>query len=435
MSIAESSNTKEWREYTINTSPIGKGMYSKVYYGYHRETGKEIALKKIFFNQLQNKIKDRIITEINILQRLNHSNIIKLYDYKFDGEYILLVMEYCNGGDLKKWMERSHTEEEIVSIFKQILYSISHLHINGIMHRDIKPENIIFHNDEIKICDFGFSTIIKDNTELFDTMCGTPLYMSPEILFLQKYNIYSEIWSLGILFYTILFKRHPFGDLENIEDYRNKIREKFIIEFNTKDIEYKEESILKIIEITKDMLSYESNNRPSVNDIYSQVYENDELIRDIRPTIGAISCNNFIDVNGRLVSPFGSYNSPIVGPDNSPASPALFNPNNTPYRKSSSFDRYSYKRIEDLEESLALVGEKVNKLEGLLSYETIELNKKDVKNAMNVMSDIREFELDEEYFYKKEEISGLSSISKPIKIKNSNSSFVGTIYNFIAKSF
>ena len=135
------TETKEWREYTINISPIGKGMYSKVYYGVHRETGREIALKKIFFNQLQNKIKDRVITEINILQRLNHKNVIKLYDYKFDGEYILLIMEYCNGGDLKKWMRKSNNEEEIFKVLRQIICSIEYLHKNGVMNRYIKTEN------------------------------------------------------------------------------------------------------------------------------------------------------------------------------------------------------------------------------------------------------------------------------------------------------
>lgn len=429
--MLSNKETKEWREYTLNSSPIGKGMYSKVYYGVHRETGREIALKKIFFNQLQNKIKDRIITEINILQRLDHKNIIKLYDYKFDGEYILLIMEYCNGGDLKKWMKNSNNEEEILKVLRQIISSIEYLHKNGVMHRDIKPENIIFHNNEIKICDFGFSTLIKDNTELFDTMCGTPLYMSPEILFLQKYNIYSEIWSLGVLFYTILFKKHPFGDLENIEDYRNKIREKFIIEFNEKDTEYKEESILKIIQTTKNMLSYDYNNRPSIHHIHSFI--NNDEIRENNPYIGPILCNNFIDVNGRLVSPFGSYNSPVIGPVNSPSSPVLFNPNNTPYRKSSSFDIHLSKRIEDLEE-------KVNKIETLVSSSSPKPTKDKDENNIDM------FELNEEYFYKKEEDNELyeeeslskSNKSKPIKIKNfnqSNSSFVGSIYNFIAKSF
>jgi hypothetical protein len=249
--------------------------------------------------------------------------------------------------------------------------------------------------------------------------------MSPEILFLQKYNIYSEIWSLGILFYNILFKRHPFGELENIEDYRNKIREKFIIEFNEKDTEYKEESIIKIIETTKNMLSYDYNNRPSINHIHSFI--NNDEIRENNSYIGPILCNNFIDVNGRLVSPFGSYNSPVIGPTNSPSSPVLFNPNNTPYRKSSSFDIYFSKRIEDLEE-------KVNKIETLISSPKPDKDKDEHNIDM--------FELNEEYFYKKDRESYkedvFGKISKPIKIKNSNrsnSSFVGSIYNFIAKSF
>ena len=88
-------DTYEWNNYIIEKKSIGRGSFSKVYYGYHKDTKIEIALKKILFTALQNAIKDKVISEINILQKMDHLHIIKLYEYKFDGDYILLVTEYC----------------------------------------------------------------------------------------------------------------------------------------------------------------------------------------------------------------------------------------------------------------------------------------------------------------------------------------------------
>jgi serine/threonine protein kinase len=115
----------EWNDYIIYKNAIGRGMYSKVYYGYNKTTKLEIALKKILFSKLHNNIKDRIISEINILQRINHDNVIKLYDYKFDGDYILLITEYCKHGDISIWMNKDHTYAEIIKVIKQNLYRYS----------------------------------------------------------------------------------------------------------------------------------------------------------------------------------------------------------------------------------------------------------------------------------------------------------------------
>ena len=75
--------TYEWNNYIIEKKAIGRGSFSKVYYGYHKDTKVEIALKRILFTALQNSIKDKVISEINILQKMNHLHIIKLYEYKF----------------------------------------------------------------------------------------------------------------------------------------------------------------------------------------------------------------------------------------------------------------------------------------------------------------------------------------------------------------
>ena len=100
-------NSLEWNNYIINRKSIGKGSYSKVYQGYHKETKVEIAMKKILFNKLQSNVKDKVISEINILQKMNHINIMKLYEYKFDGDYIVLITEFCKDGDIGNWMKKT----------------------------------------------------------------------------------------------------------------------------------------------------------------------------------------------------------------------------------------------------------------------------------------------------------------------------------------
>jgi len=259
----------EWNNYFIHKKSIGSGMYSNVFYGYHKETLVEVAIKKILFNKLHDHVKDKVISEINILQKLNHHNIIKLYEYKFDGKYIILITEYCKDKDLSIWMNQPHTKEEITSIITQIICGITYLHNNNILHRDIKPENILLHDNIIKICDFGFSITIKDNLQMCNTICGTPLFMSPEILSLHPYTIKSEIWSLGILFYMILYHIHPFGTLQNIEDYRLKIKN---------NIDYPSINDMNhIISLIKKMLTYNPSDRPDIIKISTILVNEDEI--------------------------------------------------------------------------------------------------------------------------------------------------------------
>jgi serine/threonine protein kinase len=249
--------TFEWNNYLLKKDPIGRGAYAKVYYGYHKETKTEIALKKILFNKLPPNVKDKVVSEIHILQCMKHKHIIGLYEYRFDGDYLLLVTEYCKDGDLEAWMKKEHDMNERMDIMGQIIQGMDYLHQNGILHRDIKPKNILLHEGVIKICDFGFSTMIKEYNQLFNTICGTPLYMSPELLFMQPYTMKSDIWALGILFYVIIYKRHPFGKLINMDDYRLKI--KFPIHYPFIDTLDK-----PIIDVMKQMLSYQPENRPDV---------------------------------------------------------------------------------------------------------------------------------------------------------------------------
>ena len=256
-------STFEWNNYIIRRPAIGKGSFSKVYSGYHKETKLDIALKKIEFSKLHSCIKDKVISEINILQNMNHNNIIKLYEYKFDGDYLVLITEYCKDKDLDDWVIKNNSTNNIIDTIQQIVCGIEYMHSNNILHRDIKPQNILLHNNIIKICDFGFSTIIKESNMMFNTICGTPLFMSPELLFLKPYTIKSDIWALGVLFYIIIYKVHPFGKLTSLDDYRNKI--------NMKINYYPVEGLNNIIDIIKLMLQYNMEARPDIMTINSML--------------------------------------------------------------------------------------------------------------------------------------------------------------------
>jgi serine/threonine protein kinase len=259
----------EWNGYHITRKYIGKGSFAKVYYGINIKTKQEVAIKKISFNQLPDNIKDKTLLEIKILENFSHPNIIKLYEYKFELNHLFLIMEYCNCGNLSTWINKSKTSEEIFNVIKQIMEGINYLHINKIIHRDIKPENILLHNSIIKICDFGFSLTFNNYFSVFQTICGTPMYMSPEIINMQKYTIKSEIWSLGILFYNIFFNQHPYGILSNISEYKTKLK----IPINLKTINIFNDTYCNYIfnELITKMLSLIPNLRPSSDIILNEI--------------------------------------------------------------------------------------------------------------------------------------------------------------------
>ena len=259
----------EWNGYNINRKYIGKGSFAKVYYGINIKTKQEVAIKKISYNGLTEKMKSKTLLEINILKNTDHPNIVKLYEYKFEENYLFLILEYCNNGDLFDWINKTKQCEETFNVIKQILEGMNYLHQNKIIHRDIKPQNILLHNSIIKICDFGFSQYFNNQLSLFRTVCGTPLYMSPEIINLQDYTIKSEIWSLGILFYNIFFNEHPYGELLSVVDYRNKLTNPA----NLKNINIFNDTYCNYIfnNIINSMLCINPNLRPTTETILNEI--------------------------------------------------------------------------------------------------------------------------------------------------------------------
>ena len=234
--------------YFYENNFIGKGTFSKVYIGYNKDNPNEkVAIKKIYKKD-DAKYKKYIEKEIEIMYKLNHKNIIKLYETIYTEQYIFLILELCNT-DLYKFIQNNElNEENIQYIIKQIVEAIKYIMDNNIVHRDLKPHNILINkNLDIKLADFGFAREFKD-TLLSDTICGSPLYMAPEILNNQKYNIKSDIWSLGIIMYEMVMKNHPFKT-NNMKDLIEKINNKKPIIVNVNVSENCKNLIYKLLEI------------------------------------------------------------------------------------------------------------------------------------------------------------------------------------------
>jgi len=188
-------------------------------------------MKKIIVTRLSAKEKENALNEIRILASINHPNIISYKDAFYDNEQhsLYIIMEFADDKDLDfKVSERCKTkkyfaEDEIVSIFKNIVLGLKTLHDKKIMHRDLKLANIfLFKNGGVKIGDLNVSKILKKG--LLNTQTGTPYYASPEIWNNKPYDFKSDIWSLGCLLYEFITFNPPFkgSDMKEVFELVNK---------------------------------------------------------------------------------------------------------------------------------------------------------------------------------------------------------------------
>jgi serine/threonine protein kinase len=250
-----------WKNYNIQKKYIGKGSFSKVYKAFNTKNNQFYAIKKMNFSEFSSTLKKRIHNELFILQNISNENIIQFVDFEYEDKFLFIIFELCDS-DISTWIGNIHNEDILKNNFLQIVKGIDYIHSKNILHRDIKPENILLKNNIPKICDFGFSAIIKDELTMNNTICGTPLYMSPETLFFKPYSKKSDIWSLGILFYFIAYGKHPYGVVNSIEEYKNKIKFE-IIKF--KDRNYSD----LFVDLISNMLKIKESDRYSIQDVYN----------------------------------------------------------------------------------------------------------------------------------------------------------------------
>ena len=205
------------------TKELGKGSYATVKLALHRYNKNKYAIKIYSKESLIDPQKRSTVkNEINILKQLDNVNIMKLYEVIDSPKYLYLVMEYINGISLLETLKQDKKhyfeEERAIKIFIQVVKGMIYCQKKNICHRDIKLENILLVKDDVvKIIDFGFA--VKTTKETYQRLfCGTPSYMAPEIVNKEKYIAqYSDIWSLGVLFYAMIYGRFPFRAREQDE--------------------------------------------------------------------------------------------------------------------------------------------------------------------------------------------------------------------------
>ncbi|KAF4086028.1 hypothetical protein AMELA_G00101480 [Ameiurus melas] len=200
---------------------IGHGAFAVVFKGRHKKkTDWEVAIKSI---NKKNLSKSQILLgkEIKILKELQHENIVALYDVQETPNFVFLVMEFCNGGDLADYLQAKGTlREDTLRVFlQQIAAAMRILNSKGIIHRDLKPQNILLSYTgrkkssvsgiRIKIADFGFARYLQSNM-MAATLCGSPMYMAPEVIMSQNYDAKADLWSIGTVIYQCLVGKPPF---------------------------------------------------------------------------------------------------------------------------------------------------------------------------------------------------------------------------------
>lgn len=205
---------------------IDMGSLSTVWLAKRIKDGIDVAIKAVSLKLLTEQTKKLIIREYEILSKLNHPNIIKVFDRIEHAGFIFLVLEYLPGGNLKEKVQRTKglDEKEASEIFFDILKALSYLHDEvKVVHRDLKAENVVFDKSgSVKLIDFGFATSCNPSEPLKE-LCGSPRYTAPEILFGEEYSFPVDIWSLGVIVYFMVSNSFPY-DGNSIKDVAENIK-------------------------------------------------------------------------------------------------------------------------------------------------------------------------------------------------------------------
>ncbi len=218
--MADNEMPKKLGRYEI-VGELGKGAMGIVYEGYDPNIGRRVAIKTARKEVLEasgmaDELMERFLREAQAAGKLNHPNIITIYDAGKEGDMAYIAMEYLDGGDLDDQIKRKKRMDvdDIANMTASISEALACAHKKGIVHRDIKPANIMtLPNGDIKVADFGIAHVSDSDCTQEGSMIGTPHYMSPEQFMGQKVDGRSDLFSVAIMTYQLLTGEQPFpGD-------------------------------------------------------------------------------------------------------------------------------------------------------------------------------------------------------------------------------
>lgn len=203
---------------------LGKGGFAKCYEMTDLTTNKIYAAKIIPHSRVSKPHqRDKIDKEIELHRTLNHRHVVQFYHYFEDKDNIYILLEYCSRRSMAHILKTRKvlTDPEVRYYLKQIVSGLKYLHEQEILHRDLKLGNFFINESmELKVGDFGLAARLEPMEQRRRTICGTPNYLSPEVLNKQGHGCESDIWALGCVMYTMLLGRPPFETTNLKETYR-----------------------------------------------------------------------------------------------------------------------------------------------------------------------------------------------------------------------
>ena len=249
---------------------LGTGSFGRVYLVYHKITKAKYAIKAINKNNKSNiKEKPYFRREIEIMYRINHPNVVKLYGHFEDNNFCYFIMEYIPKGNayslIPKHGRKKQTNQLIASIIKDIVSAVYFLHKMNppIIHRDIKPENVLMdENDRAILTDFGWSNYLNDS-EKRNTICGTPIYLAPEMINSKGHNEKVDIWCIGVLLFELITGKVPFRG-KDIDTLKYNIR--------TMKIAWPSDINNEAKDLISKMLKYNPNDRLTHEEILNHTF-------------------------------------------------------------------------------------------------------------------------------------------------------------------
>ena len=248
---------------------IGKGALSFVYLVTEKVTKTKYALKVIDIRSLPAEDHENIEKELAIHTRITHPNIVQLIDFFEEDDFVYLILEYCSKGNLFAYMNRKQQLPELTvkTIFNQVLSAVGYLHSQRIIMRDLKPENILLdRKGRVKLCDFGWASDLNDIVYR-SIRAGTPAYMSPESLRSEPQDEKTDVWSLGVLLYELLYNKEPFKAHNDAQ--RLMLMKSRRIYFSNRAISKELKNTILIC------LMYDKNKRPFVSQLIHSNYYNE----------------------------------------------------------------------------------------------------------------------------------------------------------------
>ena len=194
---------------------LGKGGFARCYHLTECDTKKVYAVKVVQKSSLtKSRAKQKLMSEIKIHKTMKHPGVVLLEKYFEDKENVYIVLELCPNLSLNDMLKRRKrfTDIEVRCYLNQLINAVIYMRENKVIHRDLKLGNLFLNKDmEIKVGDFGLATRVTFDGEKKRTICGTPNYIAPEVLSSRIGHSYEvDIWSIGVIIYTLLFGRPPF---------------------------------------------------------------------------------------------------------------------------------------------------------------------------------------------------------------------------------